>query len=43
MYATKDEECIVGIEDIGVMCICVDTSYTVHPNMRSHTGRVISF
>lgn len=42
IHATKDEECVVGVEDIGIMHTYVGTSHAVHPNMRSHSGGAIS-
>ena len=33
---------IIGAEDLGILQTWVDASYAIHPDMRSHTGAVIS-
>ena len=43
IHATKDEECLIGIEDIGIMHAHVDGSHAVHQNMRGHSGGALSF
>ena len=43
LSCTKDERRIIGINNISVMNTYIDASYAVHPNMRGHTGGVISF
>lgn len=40
---TMDLEYTVGADDMGKIRTWVDASYAVHPDMRSHTGGVISF
>ena len=43
IHGTLDTEYTVGADDLGRMRTWVDASYAVHPDMRSHTGGVISF
>jgi hypothetical protein len=43
IHGTLDTEYTVGADDLGRMHTWVDASYAVHPDMRSHTGGVISF
>jgi hypothetical protein len=43
LYHTKDDVRIIGADDISKMFTWVDAAYAVHPNMRSHTGGVMSF
>ena len=38
-----DDEYIIGCDDIAKMQTWVDAAFAVHPDMRSHTGGVISF
>jgi hypothetical protein len=38
-----DREYTLGADDLGRMRSWVDASYAVHPDMRSHTGGIISF
>ena len=38
-----DKEYTLGGDDLGCIRSWVDVSYAVHPDMRSHTGGVISF
>ena len=40
---TLDVEYVVGADNVGRMWTWVDAAYAVHPEMRSHTGGVISF
>jgi hypothetical protein len=39
---TLDLEYTVGADDITKLCMWVDVSYAVHPDMKSHTGGVMS-
>jgi hypothetical protein len=41
--ATMDLEYTLGADDLAKMKTWVDASYAVHPDMKSHTGGVISF
>ena len=41
--ATEDDRRIVGAQSLEEMFTWIDASYTVHPNMKSHTGVAISF
>ena len=38
-----NEEYIIGADDMGKMRTWVDAAFAVHPDMKSHTGGVISF
>ena len=40
---TLDDDYIIGADDIGKMRTWVDAAFAVHPDMKSHTGGVISF
>ncbi|KAI2501020.1 Reverse transcriptase (RNA-dependent DNA polymerase) [Fragilaria crotonensis] len=40
---SMDMEYTVGADDMGRMRTWVDASFAVHPDMKSHTGGVISF
>ena len=40
---SMDMEYIIGADDMGNLRTWVDASYAVHPDMRSHTGGVMSF
>ena len=40
---TLDHEYTIGADDLGRMRTWVDASFAVHPDMKSHTGGVISF
>ena len=40
---TIDMEYVVGADNLGKMHTWVDASYAVHPDMRSHTGGLVSF
>jgi hypothetical protein len=40
---SMDKEYTLGADDLGRMRSWVDASYAVHPDMRSHTGGIISF
>ena len=40
---SMDIEYTVGADDMGSMRTWVDPSFAVHPDMKSHTGGVISF
>jgi hypothetical protein len=42
IYGTLDLTLTVGADDLGKIHTWVDASYAVHPDMRSHTGGVIS-
>ena len=42
LQGTLDNDRVMGVEILGVLHIWVDTSYAVHPNMKSHTGGVMS-
>jgi Reverse transcriptase (RNA-dependent DNA polymerase) len=41
--STLDFEYTIGADDIGRMRTWVDAAFAVHPDMKSHTGGVISF
>ena len=43
LYSTYDLPLILGADDIQTMYTFVDASYTVHDDMKSHTGGVITF
>jgi hypothetical protein len=43
LHGTLDEFLTLGADDIGMMKTWVDASYAVHPDMKSHTGGVVSF
>jgi hypothetical protein len=43
LKGTLDLGYTIGADDLGKMRTWVDASYAVHPDMRSHTGGVISF
>ena len=43
LYGTMDDSLIIGADSMQKMCTWVDASYAVHPDMKSHTGGVISF
>jgi hypothetical protein len=43
MKGSMDMEYIIGADDMGNLRTWVDASYAVHPDMRSHTGGVMSF
>jgi hypothetical protein len=40
---TMDDEYIIGADDMSKMRTWVDAAFAVHPDMKSHTGGVISF
>lgn len=40
---TIDMPRIIGAENLFMMKIWVDAAYAIHPDMRGHTGGVISF
>ena len=40
---TVDDKLILTVHDIRILRWWVDASFAVHPNMRSHTGGVLSF
>ena len=40
---TIDMEYVVGADELGKLRTWVDASYAVHPDMKSHTGGVMSF
>jgi hypothetical protein len=42
LYGTLDLTLTLGADDLGKLQTWVDASYAVHPDMRSHTGGVIS-
>jgi hypothetical protein len=42
-YGTLDVEYVVGADHLGRMRTWVNAAYAVHPDMRGHTGGVISF
>ena len=42
IHRTIDLPRIIGVKDFSVLQTWVDASYATHPNMRSHTGGVIS-
>ena len=41
--STLDYEYTIGADDLGRMRTWVDASFAVHPDMKSHTGGVLSF
>ena len=43
LYGTFNLPLILGADDIHTMYTFVDASYAVHEDMKSHTGRVITF
>jgi hypothetical protein len=43
IYGTIDLTYTLGTDDLGVFCTWVDASFAVHPDMKSHTGGVMSF
>ena len=43
LYGTYDLPLILGADDIQTMYMFIDASYAVHDDMKSHTGRVITF
>ena len=40
---TKDKECLIRVEDIGVVHMCTNASYTTYLNTRSYSREAISF
>ena len=40
---TVDDERVIGADDLGVLHTWIDSSYATHPDMKSHTGGVMSF
>ena len=42
LYATINDERIIGALDLSTLFTYIDTSYGVHPNLRSHTGGTLS-
>ena len=40
---TIDDERVIGADDLGVLHTWIDSSYATHPDMKSHTGGVMSF
>ena len=42
LQATKDDEQIMSVTTLKTLFTWVDASYSVHPNMRSHTGGTMS-
>ena len=43
LYGTLDLSLVLGADKLGTVYTWVDASYTVHDDMRSHTGGVIPF
>ena len=43
LQSNIDDDRVMGIEDLGVMHTWVDASYAVHPDMKGHTGGVMSY
>jgi hypothetical protein len=43
LKGTVDDEFVLGADDMGRMRSWVDADFAVHPDMKSHTGGVISF
>ena len=43
LQQTIDDNRIIGADRLDVMTTFVDSSHAVHPNMRGHTGGVITF
>jgi hypothetical protein len=43
LKGTLDLMYTLGADDIRAFCTWVDSSYAVHPDMKSHTGGAISF
>jgi hypothetical protein len=43
LRGTLDEHLTLGADDLSLMFTWVDASYAAHKDMRSHTGRVVSF
>jgi hypothetical protein len=43
VFGTLDEFLILGADDITIMKTWVDASYTVHKDVKSHTGGAVSF
>ena len=43
LKAAKNDVRIIGADDLYTLNTWVDAAYAVHPNMRSHTGRTMSF
>lgn len=42
LYHTKSLQLVLGIDNLCIVHTWVDASFATHPNMRSHTGGVIS-
>jgi len=42
LNGTIDEERVIGVHDLNTLITMIDASYAVHPNMRSHTGGLMS-
>lgn len=40
---TIDDERVIGVDNLDILHTWVDSSYATHPDMRSHTGGVMSF
>ena len=40
---TIDDERIIGADDLGVLHTWIDSSYAVHPDIKSHRGGLMSF
>ena len=43
IYGSMDREYTIGADDMGSVMTWVGASFAVHPDMKSHTGGVISF
>jgi hypothetical protein len=43
IHGSMDREYTLGADDMGIMMTWVDAAFAVHPDMKSHTGGVISF
>jgi hypothetical protein len=43
IHGSMDHEYTIGADDMGRMMTWVDAAFAVHPDMKSHTGGVISF
>ncbi len=43
IHGSMDREYTIGADDMGRMMTWVDAAFAVHPDMKSHTGGVISF
>jgi hypothetical protein len=43
LHGTIAEFLTIGADDMSIMNTWIDTSYAVHPDMKSHTGGAVSF